>query len=200
MNFFNFGDSPDRSTDTSFAFSFTGDGVKGDSKDDNQSSKTMFGSNLTADDSKTFSKAPNPDAPVLKKTKVEKPSPSPVKRRPDQTPEKIFQHEDQKPPGCVPNRPSKDDLSVSGDVAKEDMKENVDMTETLRDCIDDIRRDFSSFLPQLQAHKEKDASILERTSLLHSQMERYREEMAGIKHQYSSRLNQVSKFLSRPTK
>merc|ERR1711915_940772 len=157
----------------------------------------MFGSNLTADDTKNFSK-PDPDTPLLKKTKVEKPSP--VKRRPDQTPEKIFHHEGQKPSGCIPNPPSKDDISVFGDVSKEDMKENVDMTETLRDCIDDIRRDFSSFLPQLQAHKEKDASILERTSLLHSQMERYREEMAGIKHKYSSRLNQVSKFLSRPTK
>ena len=151
MDFFNFGDSPDRSADTSFAFSFSGNGDvgQGGNKDDNKgSSKAMFGSDWTAVDSKTFSK-PDANAPVLKKTKVEKPSP--MKRSPEKVPEQIYHREDQHQAGAVPTPKAKDDISE--DNTNEDIQQKVDMTETMKDCMDDIRREFSTFLPQLQAHK-----------------------------------------------
>ena len=151
MNFFNFGDSPDRSADTSFAFSFSGNGDvgQGGNKDDNKgSSKAMFGSDWTAVDSKTFSK-PDANAPVLKKTKVEKPSP--MKRSPEKVPEQIYHREDQHQTGAVHTPKAKDDILE--DVTNEDIQQKVDMTETMKDCMDDIRREFSTFLPQLQAHK-----------------------------------------------
>ena len=119
MDFFNFGDSPDRSADTSFAFSFSGNGDvdQGGNKDDNQgSSKVMFGSDWTAVDSKTFHK-PDANAPVLKKTKVEKPSP--MKR----SPEKVQT-------GAVPTPKAGDDILEDG--TNEDIQQKVDMTETMK--------------------------------------------------------------------
>ena len=81
MSFFNFGDSPDRSAaDTSFAFSFSGNEDVREQRENKDESQGTFSLDWTAGDSKVVSK-PDVDAPVIKRTKVEKPSPA--KRSPE---------------------------------------------------------------------------------------------------------------------
>ena len=153
MSFFNFGDSPDRSAaDTSFAFNFSGNGDVGGhrvNKDEMEvSSKPTFGRDWTTEDSKVVFET-DVTAPVLKKTKVEKPSPA--KRSPEKVQEKVYHHEGQSS-RAVDTRGTTDDIK---DVitTEEDNKHNVDLEETMKDCIDDIRREISTFLPALQAQK-----------------------------------------------
>ena len=148
MNFFNFGDSPDRSKDTSFTFSFREHGDGGIKDENHGSSRLMIGS---AEELKQVFKA-DTYGPVLKKTKVEKQSQSPVKRSPEKTlnPEQIYHHEG-KPTEKVSS--DKSNGEISKDVAKEEIQPNVNLMETMNDCMDDIRKEFSSFLPALQTHK-----------------------------------------------
>ena len=146
MSFFNFGDSPDRSAaDTSFAFSFSGNEDVREQRENKDESQGTFSLDWTAGDSKVVSK-PDVDAPVLKRTKVEKPSPA--KQSPEKVLEKIHHHHEGELSGVLDARGTKDEVTI-----KEVNQHNVDLIETMKDCMDDIRREFSTFLPALQAQK-----------------------------------------------
>ena len=150
MSFFNFGDFPDRSAaGTSFAFSFSGNEDVREQRENKDESQGTFSLDWTAGDSKVVSK-PDVDAPVLKRTKVEKPSPA--KRIPEKVLEKIHHHHEGELSGVLDARGTKDDTKDE-DTIKEVNQHNVDLIETMKDCMDDIRREFSTFLPALQAQK-----------------------------------------------
>ena len=103
-----------------------------------------------ADTSFAFSFSKNGDVAdedevvLLKKTNVDKHSPDKVQA--------TVNHHEKTSSGVVDTRGTKDDTNDEV-TTKEDNQHNVDLTETMKDCMDDISREFSTFLPALQAHK-----------------------------------------------
>ena len=103
-----------------------------------------------ADTSFAFSFSKNEDIAdedevvLLKKTNVDKHSPEKVQA--------IVNHHEGTSSGVVDTRGTKDDTNDEV-TTKEDNQHNVDLTEIMKDCMDDISREFSTFLPALQAHK-----------------------------------------------
>ena len=150
MSFFNFGDSPDRSAaDTSFTFSFSGNEDVREQRENKDESQGTFSLDWTAGDSKVVSK-PDVDAPVIERTKVE--NPSPAKQSPEKVLEKIHHHREGELSGVLDARGTKDD-TIDEVTIKEVNQHNVDLIETMKGCMDDIRRKLSTFLPALQAQK-----------------------------------------------
>ena len=78
--------------------------------------------------------------------------PSPAKRSPKKVLEKIHHHREGELSGVLDARGTKDD-TIDEVTIKEVNQHNVDLIETMKGCMDDIRREFSTFLPALQAQK-----------------------------------------------
>ena len=72
------------------------------------------------------------------------------------------------------------------------------LSETMRDAIEKMRSKMLAMIPDIKRQEEASDSILGRVTILESDINNYREQLAEVKHEYTSRLNQVSSILNMP--
>ena len=72
------------------------------------------------------------------------------------------------------------------------------LSETMRDAIEKMRSRMLAMIPDIKRQEEASDSILGRVTVLESDINNYREQLAEVKHEYTSRLNQVSSILNMP--
>ena len=72
------------------------------------------------------------------------------------------------------------------------------LSDIMRDAIEEMRSKMLTMIPDIKRQEEASDSIVGRASVLESDINNYREQLAEVKHEYTSRLNQVSSILNRP--
>jgi len=81
-------------------------------------------------------------------------------------------------------------------VTKDDSCENIPPSDALlRELLNMQKEQLAELLPVLREHDEKSGQIMDSAGLVMKEITSYSEKLSGIKHQYCSRLNQVSSFL-----
>ena len=65
----------------------------------------------------------------------------------------------------------------------------------MRDAIEKMRSKMLAMIPDIKRQEEASDSILGRVTILESDINNYREQLAEVKHEYTSRLSQVSSIL-----
>ena len=68
----------------------------------------------------------------------------------------------------------------------------------MRDTIEKMRSKMLAMIPDIKRQEEASDSIMGAAILLEADINNYREHLAEIKHEYTSRLSQVSSILNRP--
>ena len=215
MSFFSFGDSPNKANESSF---FTQGDDFADHKDDGQRN-SFFNTDWS---SKPEDPLPAP-SPAAKKRKAPDSISKNVRKSPETltlttVPKAMDNVEEMSDPGTAltPSKAGlkdaatfiKDERNVKPIIAKE--QEDIDLnpekammiTESTPN-MEDLYNGALTTLKQMLADKsqtvrkysEEDDRLLGRSSLLVSDIKSYRADMADRKHQYTSRLSQVSSFL-----
>ena len=77
-------------------------------------------------------------------------------------------------------------------------EENSPLSDIMRNCIEDMRSKMLAMIPDMKRQEEASDSILGRVNVLESDIKNYQEQLAEVKHEYTSRLNQVSSILNMP--
>ena len=72
------------------------------------------------------------------------------------------------------------------------------LSDIMRDAIEEMRSKMLTMIPDIKRQEEASDSIVGRATVLESDINNYREQLAEVKHEYTSRLNQVSSILNRP--
>ena len=72
------------------------------------------------------------------------------------------------------------------------------LSDIMRDGIEKMRSKMLSMIPDIKRQEEASDSIMGRATVLEADINNYREQLAELKHEYTSRLNQVSSILNRP--
>ena len=85
-------------------------------------------------------------------------------------------------------------LKVNG-IVKE---ENSLLSDIMRNGIEEMRRKMLAKIPDIKRQEEASDNILGRVTVLENDIKNYREQLAEVKHEYTSRLNQVSSILNMP--
>ena len=98
------------------------------------------------------------------------------------------------------------------DIADKDMNDNAKgikveanpmdevclVSDTMRDAIEMMRSKMLAMIPDIKRQEEASDSIMDRATILEADINNYREQLAEMKHEYTSRLSQVSSILNRP--
>ena len=69
------------------------------------------------------------------------------------------------------------------------------LSDTLRDAIEEMRSQMLAMIPDIKRQEEASDTILGRVTVLESDINNYREQLAEVKHEYISRLSLVSSIL-----
>ena len=69
------------------------------------------------------------------------------------------------------------------------------MSDTMRDAIEKMRSQMLAMIPDIKRQEEASDTILGRVTVLESDLNNYREQLAEVKHEYTSRLSLVSSIL-----
>ena len=77
-------------------------------------------------------------------------------------------------------------------------EENTLLSDVMRNGIEEMRSKVLAMIPDIKRQEEASDSILGRVTVLESDINNYREQLAEVKHEYTSRLNQVSSILNMP--
>ena len=153
-------------------------------------------------------------APTSKKSKVD-PSPSSIKRASTQGADGTnFSEVKRKAPNSKKSKvdpspsPQKRASTQEAPLADTSIKENSKTNKikdgknlpsvTLRDSIEDVRSKMLAMIPDIKRQEEAGDSVMARATVLESDLQDYGEKLAEVKHEYTSRLNQISSILSRP--
>ena len=72
------------------------------------------------------------------------------------------------------------------------------LSDIMRDEIEKMRSKMLSMIPDIKRQEEASDSIMGRATVLEADINNYREQLADLKHEYISRLSQVSSILNRP--
>jgi len=81
-------------------------------------------------------------------------------------------------------------------VTNDDASEDIPPSDALlRELLNMQKEQLAELLPVLREHDEKSGQIMDSAGLVMKEITSYSEKLSGIKHQYCSRLNQVSSFL-----
>ena len=72
------------------------------------------------------------------------------------------------------------------------------LSDIMRDAIEEMRSKMLTMIPDIKRQEAASDSIVGRATVLESDINNYREQLAEVKHEYTSRLNQVSSILNRP--
>ena len=212
MSFFSFGDSPKKANEGSF---FTHGDDFADQKEDGQKSSFF--------DVDWSSKAEDPLPPPSPAVKKRKENPGSSSKNVRKTPEKKLtmtktlkepSKADSGPGGAgTPSKASTKDAVKAGHKDERNLQpfnanEPVDCKPEVallnRDInLEDLYTGAMASLKQFMADKsptvrkngDEPERLLGRSSLLLSEVKNYRIDLAGLKDQYTSRLNQVSSFL-----
>ena len=92
-----------------------------------------------------------------------------------------------------------DKLEMNGNSksAKVNVKEeNSLLSDIMRNGIEEMRSKMLAKIPDLKRQEEASDNTLGRVTVLESDIKNYREQLAEVKHEYTSRLNQVSSILN----
>ena len=131
-----------------------------------------------------------------------------------------FEDEDKSKVQMKAPKKSKVDTSLGpvniefADIADKDMNDNAKgikveanpmdevcfVSDTMRDAIEMMRSKMLAMIPDIKRHEEASDSIMDRATILEADINNYREQLAEMKHEYTSRLSQVSSILNRPRK
>ena len=122
-------------------------------------------------------------APTSKKSKVD-PSPSKVKQA--STQEALL---------TITDRDVKENPK-SIKIKKNEGKTHP--SDILRDSIEEMRSKMLTMIPDIKRQEEAGDSVMARATVLKSDLQDYGEQLVEVKHEYTSRLNQISSILSRP--
>ena len=76
------------------------------------------------------------------------------------------------------------------------MESNSLLSDTLKDSIEEMRSKVLAMIPDIKRQEEASESIIGRVTVLQSDISNYREQLADVKHEYTSRLNQISSILN----
>ena len=124
-------------------------------------------------------------APTSKKSKVD-PSPSPSKAKQASTQEALL---------TITDRDVKENPK-SIKIKKNEGKTHP--SDILRDSIEEMRSKMLTMIPDIKRQEEAGDSVMARATVLKSDLQDYGEQLVEVKHEYTSRLNQISSILSRP--
>ena len=69
------------------------------------------------------------------------------------------------------------------------------LSDTMRDAIENMRSQMLAMIPDIKRQEEASDTILGRVTVLESDIINYREQLAEVKHEYTSRLSLVSSIL-----
>ena len=69
------------------------------------------------------------------------------------------------------------------------------LSETIRDAIEKMRNQMLAMIPDIKRQEEASDTILGRVTVLESDINNYREQLAEVRHEYTSRLSLVSSIL-----
>ena len=69
------------------------------------------------------------------------------------------------------------------------------VSDTMRDAIEKMRSQMLAMIPDIKRQEEASDTILGRVTVLESDINNYREQLAEVKHEYNSRLSLVSCIL-----
>ena len=72
------------------------------------------------------------------------------------------------------------------------------VSDIMRDGIEKMRSKMLAMIPDIKRQEEASDSIMGRATVLEADINNYREQLAELKHEYTSRLSQVSSILNRP--
>ena len=72
------------------------------------------------------------------------------------------------------------------------------LSDIMRDAIEEMRSKMLTMIPDIKRQEAASDSIVGRATVLESDINNYMEQLAEVKHEYTSRLNQVSSILNRP--
>ena len=72
------------------------------------------------------------------------------------------------------------------------------VSDSMRDAIEKMRSKMLAMIPDIKRQEEASDSIMGRATVLVADINNYREQLAELKHEYVSRLSQVSSILNRP--
>ena len=91
----------------------------------------------------------------------------------------------------------KDKPDVNDNSSVKEVKEDTSpLSNIMRDAIEEMRSKMLSMIPDIKRQEEVSDSIVGRATVLESDINNYREQLAEVKHEYTSRLNQVSSILN----
>ena len=69
------------------------------------------------------------------------------------------------------------------------------LSDNMRDAIEKMRSQMLAMIPDIKRQEEASDTILGRVTVLESDLNNYREQLAEVKHEYTSRLSLVSSIL-----
>ena len=73
--------------------------------------------------------------------------------------------------------------------------DNSMLSDNMRDAIEKMRSQMLAMIPDIKRQEEASDTILGRVTVLESDLNNYREQLAEVKHEYTSRLSLVSSIL-----
>ena len=71
-------------------------------------------------------------------------------------------------------------------------------SDILRDSIEEMRSKLLAMIPDIKRQEEAGDNVWARATVLKSDLQDCREQLAEVKHEYTSRLNQISSILRWP--
>ena len=73
--------------------------------------------------------------------------------------------------------------------------DNSMLSDNMRDAIEKMRSQMLAMIPDIKRQEEASDTILGRVTVLEADINNYREQLAEVKHEYTSRLSLVSSIL-----
>ena len=100
--------------------------------------------------------------------------------------------------GTDPNNLDMNDNTKSVKKIGNRKEENRPLSDVMRDAIEEVRSKMLAMIPDVKRQEEASDSIMGRATVLEADINNYREQLAGVKHEYTSRLSQLSSILTMP--
>ena len=69
------------------------------------------------------------------------------------------------------------------------------VSDTLREAIEEMRGKVLVMVPDIKRQEEAGERVMDRATVLLSDTQSYRDQLAEVRHEYTSRVNQVSSIL-----
>ena len=77
-------------------------------------------------------------------------------------------------------------------------EDNRPLSDVMKDAIEEMRSKMLAMIPDIKRQEEASDTIMGRATVLEADIKNYREQLAEVKHEYTSRLSQISSILTIP--